>query len=290
VVLDPAPPRGISRRRITPDRANALATAVGGHGTSGAADEARLDIHGALRGVAGWQLAPDVAVALKTRARELVAAHHASEPESPGLPTTALRAELSVDARRLVTLDRRGAQDVARSVVDALLSDGALARDGDRIRDPGRAAGLPSAVLAAMDRLEAVLSVAAPPPLAVTAQEVGCSPDGVRALESAGRIVRLEDDLAWSAESYRQLTSRAVSMAATGPLTPAAFRDATGTSRRYVLVILEDLDRRGILRRTDAGHVLSPRMLDRLRTHAPAGPTTPAPGEVAHDARGAGGQ
>ncbi len=51
----------------------------------------------------------------------------------------------------------------------------------------------------------------------------------------------------------------ALALTAAGPLTPAAYRDATGTSRKYVMAILEDLDRRGILRRTDAGHVPGPR-------------------------------
>ena len=45
------------------------------------------------------------------------------------------------------------------------------------------------------------------------------------------------------------------SRARSSPLTPAAFRDATGTSRKYVLAILEDLDRRGILQRTPEGHI-----------------------------------
>jgi hypothetical protein len=48
-------------------------------------------------------------------------------------------------------------------------------------------------------------------------------------------------------------------MARSTPLTPAAYRDATGTSRKYVLAILEDLDRRAILRRTPEGHVPGPR-------------------------------
>ena len=48
-------------------------------------------------------------------------------------------------------------------------------------------------------------------------------------------------------------------MAAREPLTPAAYRDATGTSRKYVLAILEDLDRRAILRRTPDGHVPGPK-------------------------------
>ena len=55
-----------------------------------------------------------------------------------------------------------------------------------------------------------------------------------------------------------------------------------GTSRRYVLVILEDLDRRGLLRRTDAGHVLGPVALARARERMAAdgqgtSPTEPPP-------------
>jgi len=50
-----------------------------------------------------------------------------------------------------------------------------------------------------------------------------------------------------------------VRMAGREPLTPAAYRDLTGTSRKYVLAILEDLDRRAILTRTPAGHIPGPR-------------------------------
>ena len=46
---------------------------------------------------------------------------------------------------------------------------------------------------------------------------------------------------------------------AAAPSRPPSLRDATGTSRKYVMAILADLDRRGILRRTDAGHVPGPR-------------------------------
>jgi hypothetical protein len=106
-----------------------------------------------------------------------------------------------------------------------------------------------------MDRRVALLSVTAPPPIAGAAATAGCLPDAIRRLERDGRIVRLDGDLGWSAATYRELTARALELAARGPLTPAAFRDATGTSRKYVMAILEDLDRRAILRRTPAGHV-----------------------------------
>jgi hypothetical protein len=77
----------------------------------------------------------------------------------------------------------------------------------------------------------------------------------VQALQAEGRIVRLGPDLAWATPTYHRLAAAALDRARVAPLSPAAFRDATGTSRKYVLAILEDLDRRGILERTAAGHV-----------------------------------
>jgi selenocysteine-specific elongation factor len=276
VILDPEPPRGISRRRLRADRAAALLAAPSSGEAAVAA--ARLDLHGAARRGPGspWMLAPDVRAALSDTATSLVRGHHAADPDSPGLALPALRADVALAARRLATLGRAAADDVARTVVDGLLADGTLARDGDRVRDPARAGGLPATVRSAMDRLEAALSVAGPPPLAEAARAAGCPPDGVRALEAAGRIVRLEDDLAWGAGTYRDLVRRALSMAAAAPLSPAAFRDATGTSRRYVLVILEDLDRRELLRRTDAGHVLGPRTIARMQAQATAAARVPS--------------
>jgi selenocysteine-specific elongation factor len=264
LVLDPSPPRGVSRRRLTPARAQALLAAVLA-GDRAAAAAARLDLHGAMSAAGAWTLAPDVDAELAGVAREAVAAHHAGDPSSPGLPLPALRAGLAVAVRRRVTVGRAGSDEVARAVVDRLVAAGVLARDGDRVRDPSRAGGLPPAVREAMDRLEAALAVAAPPSLAQAAQDAGCPPAGIRALEGEGRIARLQDDLAWATTTHRALVKQALAMAATGPLSPAAFRDATGTSRKYVLVILEDLDRRGLLRRTDAGHVLGPVTIARMQ-------------------------
>jgi selenocysteine-specific elongation factor len=109
-----------------------------------------------------------------------------------------------------------------------------------------------------MDRLVVALAVPAPPSLAEAARSAGCPPEGIRALEAEGLIVRLESDLAYAATTFSGLETRAVSMARHGPLSPAAFRDATGTSRRYALAILEELDGRGVLRRTPDGHVPGP--------------------------------
>jgi selenocysteine-specific elongation factor len=240
-VLDADPPRGVSRRRITPERLACLAAA----GTPDEHDVALLALHGARDG----RLAADVIETLGSRALEAGQTRLAE-----------LRASLGAELRRLVTIPPAEAANAAARIVDDLVAAHRLVRDGDLIRDPAsETAGPSSALLAAMDRLEAALDVAAPPPLSDAARVTACPADGIRTLETAGRIVRVDDDLAWSATAYRRLESQALELAAVAPLTPATLRDATGTSRKYVMALLEDLDRRAVLRRTPDGHVPGPR-------------------------------
>src|SRR5213078_841034 len=94
-------------------------------------------------------------------------------------------------------------------LLDALVAEGRLARRGDALRDPSRADELPAPLLAAMDRLEAALAVAAPQGLAEAAAAAGCPPDGVRALLAGGRIVRVGPDLAWAAATFHGLAASA---------------------------------------------------------------------------------
>ncbi len=240
VVLDVAPPRGISRRRQTAARVAMLAAA-------GRDPGARLALHGAIADGGRTVLAPDV--------RELAAAGALTVVKDEAT-LGQVRSVVAATLRRAVTIRRDRALAAAGPVIEGLVADGRLVRDGDTLRHPGSAGRIVDPGLAAaMDRLEALLAVPAPPPLADAARVAGCPPAGVRALERAARIVVLEPDLAYEMSAYRDLTATALSMAAREPLTPAAYRDATGTSRKYVLAILEDLDRRAILRRTPNGHV-----------------------------------
>ncbi len=281
-VLDPIPPRGVSRRRASPDRLAVLAAAVGDADADGAAD-AVLGLHGLLtpqrtravlaslgRGDSGGRgaaderpgLAPDIKMILESAGIALVGDFHRDQPLEPGIPLGAVRSALRTSLRRLATIRREdaGAADAAiETVLDDLTTKGKLAREGDRLRDPARAAGPTLELAAAMDRLEAALNVLAPPALAVAARTAGCPAEGIRMLESAGRIVRVEADLAWATPVFHRLAATALGIARRQSLTPAALRDATGTSRRYVMPLIEDLNRRGILARTPDGHVPGPR-------------------------------
>jgi selenocysteine-specific elongation factor len=271
VVLDATPPRGSSRRRMTPERLEALANAVD-VGRFDAIQAARIELHGVLatdvadenRAVSRTvAFADDVSATLAAAAVEAVAGHHEQEPVSAGLALSRVRALLLRRLRSLATVQRRDLEAAATTIarlVDGLVTEGRLARRGEVLSDPHRADddGI-AALRAAMDRLEAALALSAPPPLTEAAVAAGCPPEGVRTLQADGRIVRLGPDLAWATTTFHQLAAAALQRARSGPLTPAAFRDATGTSRKYVLAVLEELDRRGILQRTPEGHVPGPR-------------------------------
>jgi selenocysteine-specific elongation factor len=259
VVLDPAPPVGASRRRITPAWLVRLGEAD--PTTAAGAEAVLLDLHGArpagpaVASLAGWVLASDVEEALTAAVVEAVVAAGAA-----GIHLAELRPEVARRLRRLVTVTPKNAAAISTALVERLLDRRAIGRDGDVVRGPGAVASGPApALMAAMARLEAALDVVAPPPLAAAALAAGCGPDGIRALEAAGRIVRLEPDLAYAAPAFARIEAEALRLAVLKPLVPADLRDATGTSRKYVMAVIEELDRRGVLRRTADGHVVGPR-------------------------------
>jgi selenocysteine-specific elongation factor len=244
VILDVTPPRGISRRRQTAARVAPLAT-------TGPSASARLELHGAVAEGGRTVLAPDVRALAVASAVAVV-----KDEASLG----SVRAAVAATLRRSVTIARDEALAAATPIVEGLVADGRLVRDGDVIRRPGAVGRIADPGLAAaMERLETLLAVPTPPSLADAARTAGCPAEGVRALERAARIVVLEPDLAYAMSTYRDLAAQALELAAHAPLTPAAYRDATGTSRKYVMAILEDLDRRGVLRRTPTGHVPGPK-------------------------------
>jgi selenocysteine-specific elongation factor len=267
VVIDDRAARGLSRRRQTVERVRRLAVAVEGHDDR-EIDGALTDLHGYRpRDAAGENetLATDVQADLRTEILAAVGAGPIGLTEARSLATRLLR--------RRVSIDRTDAEAVGSAIVGQLVSGGQLERAGTMIGKPGATrVAEPTAdpsLVPAMDRLERSLDQVAPPSLRDTARAVGCPPEGIRELERTGRIVVLEPDLAYATTTFRRLAGTAVAMADSEPLTPAGFRDATGTSRRYVLAILSELDRRAILRRTPDGHVPGPRsasverMLDR---------------------------
>jgi selenocysteine-specific elongation factor len=280
-VLDPLPARRLVRRR--PDRA--VAESLARPGPASARFAALVTAHGALDAAAagayraalglphGADLAGDgggavagrllidagLAASIADAVLAVVGARDEAGPSGPGASVAALRTLAARRLRRHATLAAADAASAAEAIVAGLLAEGRLQRDGDTVHGPGRRPELPTATRAAMERLVERLRTATPPDLDVAAREAGCPPEGERALEAEGRIVRVSPDLAFAAETWAGLEALAMRLAAAGPITPAAYRDASGTSRKYALAVLEELGARGLLRRGPDGHRLGPR-------------------------------
>jgi selenocysteine-specific elongation factor len=260
VVLDVAPPRGISRRRQMRDRVANLAAAIAAH-DGRAIELAHLDLHGARPGGGSIALAQDVAGAAAADIESALAGLDSSTASRPTLAE--VRARCARTLRQLATLRRDEAALAAERLIERLVDNGRLVRHGEHVGTPGsfdhRSAVLDPAVAATMDRLARALAVTSPPSLPDAVKATACPETGVRELIRTGRIVVLDRDLAYEAGTYRGIERLALDLAHRAPLTPAVLRDATATSRKYVMAILADLDRRGVLRRIDAGHVPGPR-------------------------------
>ncbi len=203
-------------------------------------------------------LEPGLAAALEDEALHTVAAWLEAHPLEEGLSLRELRPQLGRTLRRAAFVGPREATQAVGALIDGLVTTGRLVRVGGLLCDPTSRPSIPAPLVAAMERLLAALQTAAPPALADAVREAGCGLDGVRLLESSGRIVRVAPDLAYATPAYRELEALALRLAASAPLTPAVFRDASGTSRKYALAILEEMDSRGLLRRGPDGHRLGP--------------------------------
>ena len=159
VVLDGVPARGVARRRQSPDRVWALATALAQREPVAIA-AARLDLHGALPGRDGTArvaVAPDVvgaideAIVAVARSGE-AAARSGVAADRPGVAAegsggataltislTRMRALATRTLRRLTDLDRVSAMVAGMAAVDRLVADGRLIREGAEVRLPGAA-------------------------------------------------------------------------------------------------------------------------------------------------------
>ena len=173
---------------------------------------ARVELHGIVAGER--DVAPDVRDAASATALEAVRVHHAAHPDDAGPTLAAVRSATARALRRHATISAADAATRAATLVDELVSEGRLVRDGDRVNAPDHEpAAVDPELAGAMDRLVEALTVLAPPPLREAAAAAGCPPAAIRELEHTGRIVVLDEDLAYARASAFAARSRYVAMA-----------------------------------------------------------------------------
>jgi selenocysteine-specific elongation factor len=177
--------------------------------------------------------------ALRTAAADQVREHHERAPLEPGVELAALASELRVDADRLRA---------------ALEDDGALAVERGYVRDATRRSG-PADSAEARALLDALEAAPFSPPEPAS---VGAAPSLVRSLTREAAVVDL-DGIVFASGAIDEARRRVrAALRDRGTVTVADVRDLLGSTRKYILPILNRLDAEGVTRRRGDDRIPGP--------------------------------
>ncbi len=232
-------------RRLLATRAWLAVDEIGSLAGVGPADAAALaeDLvwFGAVR-VGRWLVDGDTLSALQAAATERTRAHHEHAPVDPGVELTSLASALQIDTERLRA---------------ALEDDHELVVEQGYVRDVAhrpRVTESPEA-RAFLAALEAA-PFAPPEPTSI-----GADPALVRWLIREQVVVDL-DGIVFAASALEDARQRVrAALRDRGSITVADARDLLGSTRRYVLPILNQLDAEGVTRRRGDDRIPGPAAL-----------------------------
>ncbi|MFI5273683.1 MAG: SelB C-terminal domain-containing protein, partial [Ktedonobacterales bacterium] len=202
---------------------------------------------------------------LRSDARELLDAHHRQYPLRPGMPREEWRARLALTPREAAQVAAALAAlgDLAEISGDAAGRGAFVKRAG---HTPRLSAEQERAVAALLVRFRA--APFAPPVRAEVEQALGA--EVTAALIERGTLLKVGETLLLEPATFAEAVRRVVEHLRThGRLTVAEARDLLGTSRKYMLPILERLDEQHITRRAGDDRVLG------LRAPAPVAGSDP---------------
>ena len=169
--------------------------------------------------------------------------YHSAHPDERGAP------------RDLVVQTAAGAGCPRWAVPDllaTLVRLGRVVTEGSGLRTPDHAVSLSPEQRTAKEALLASLNGQpfAPPRLSDAAAAAGASPPLVRELEKAGELVRLTADLAMTAGAVASAADVLRRQFGNGAwFTASQAKEALGTTRKFAMPLLEELDRRAFTAR-----------------------------------------
>ena len=179
--------------------------------------------------------------AVMSKSRAALESYHKQHPLRSGLPKEELRSRLGLGGQ------------VFGKVIEKLIEDGALVEEGSTVRLPEHSRVLSAKQQAEVDRYLAALDAQpfSPP------TDLGISGELVAGLMDEGKVVRVNQDVVFSAGAYKEMRDRIVEeMRSAGKINVGKVRDMFDTSRKYALALMEYLDQQRITRRVGDDRVL----------------------------------
>ena len=208
---------------------------------------------GCLRIGDRW-FAADAAARAMEAVEEGMVRLHAADRRAPGVSKEAVRSALAPVCDL----------ELAETAVRQLLAERRLLESGPRLALPGHVPRLTPEEEGARTRLAATIEAAGlqPPLVAELGRTLRLDravlDDLLRLLQESGTTKAVTPELHVAAAALEAMESRVRELLADGePAAPARFKEAFGLSRKYLIPLLERLDREGVTRRTTEGRVLA---------------------------------
>jgi selenocysteine-specific elongation factor len=189
-----------------------------------------------------WYVADAEVAAAAQRMREALEAWHAARPLEPGMSAQAWRGAARATHEGLVELAEQRLE-AARAVV----------REGALVRHPGWNPASSGAAIETSEQLLEVLRAAGAEPL--TLAEAAEALPGLdvgpllRMLVRSGQAVAVSDRYYERGALMRERERLVEALRRLGPASPAAIREQLGTSRKWLIPLLEWADREGLTAR-----------------------------------------
>ena len=193
-----------------------------------------------------WYVAEALVSATEDALLAALRRHHGAHPLDPGMPAQAWRAAAAVPRPGLVELAERRLEHRA-----------AIARDGASVRLPGFTPGGGGAARTAMEALLGDLVAAGVEPPGVGELSAGRPgtdvPAALRLLAQLGLVVAVGRDRYYAKEAFERERAAILGVLRdVGEASPAVIRERLGRSRKWLIPLLEQLDRDGVtVRRGD---------------------------------------
>jgi len=204
---------------------------------------------GAVRRLASTWLTRDRWEALVARVSGVLRDYHLAHPLRRGMPREELRSRSGFPA------------ELYGGALVALVDDGVVTERGGEVAAIEHRQGLNPEQEAAVGAFIADLERQPfnPPPLANLMLQHGLTPALLEYLVAEERVVRVNDDTVFARSAYDDAVGRLRShLTQNRTLTVAGARDLLGSSRRYVLPLLEWLDAQKVTRRVGDDRILRP--------------------------------
>jgi selenocysteine-specific elongation factor len=187
---------------------------------------------------------------LREEMTSLLADDHRAHPLHRGMGRGACRSRLQGRARRVS--DRAFDQLVAQAVREGVVVD-----EGAFLRLAEHEVTFTAQQQAAIESLlaEFAASPYSPPSVAQCQAQVG--EEVLNALLDQGRLLRVSEDVLFAPEAYEEMVDQVRAfIQREGSITVGQARDLFGSSRRYLLALLEHFDAQGVTRRVGDARVL----------------------------------